>query len=149
MATSKHLPSPAKSRVIRGLPSMIDSKSGVAKRGLLGVFTLIRFGLLVRIRFVRTRRRPPDFAPSIRAFTAQGGRRFAPTRSHRTLRDGSFLEPFPGSKLSGYYHSVPPGQKPSLRAFPNIDSTLPIEDEEDDEYEYENASHSLPLRQRP
>jgi hypothetical protein len=33
-------------------------------------------------------------------------------RSYRSLRDGSFSYSIPGSKLPGYYHSVPTGQKP-------------------------------------
>ena len=33
-------------------------------------------------------------------------------RSNRSLRDGSFSYNIPGSKLPGYYHSVPTGQRP-------------------------------------
>src|SRR5215469_14697470 len=33
-------------------------------------------------------------------------------RSYRSLRDESFSYNIPGSKLPGYYHSVPTGQKP-------------------------------------
>jgi hypothetical protein len=33
-------------------------------------------------------------------------------RSYRSLRDGSFSCGIPGSKLPGYYHSVPTGQQP-------------------------------------
>jgi len=59
---------------------------------------------------------------STRAFTAQGDRTFRPTQSHHTLRDGSFLGHIPGSKLPGYYHSVPPGQKPFVTPIRKIDS---------------------------
>ena len=34
------------------------------------------------------------------------------TRSHRTLRDGSFIGRIPGNKLPGYLHSVPTGLSP-------------------------------------
>src|ERR1700749_3642995 len=33
-------------------------------------------------------------------------------KGNKGLRDGSFLSGIPGSKLPGYYHSVPTGQKP-------------------------------------
>jgi hypothetical protein len=48
---------------------------------------------------------------STRACTARCDRRFPPTESHRTLRDGSFLGHIPGSKLPGYLHLVPSGQQ--------------------------------------
>jgi hypothetical protein len=32
------------------------------------------------------------------------------TQSYRSLRDGSFFKPIPGSELPGYLHLVPPGQ---------------------------------------
>jgi hypothetical protein len=60
MATSKHLPSAAKRRFIRGLASMINGRTGLQKTGLLGVCTLNEFGLLVLMLVVGT---PSDFCP--------------------------------------------------------------------------------------
>ena len=44
------------------------------------------------------------------------------TNSDRTLRDGSFSNRIPGSKLPGYVHLVPSGQRPqiSVRIFDSI-----------------------------
>ena len=42
-------------------------------------------------------------------------------RSYRTLRGGSDYGQVPGSKLPGYDHSVPPGQKTLARSRPPID----------------------------
>ena len=38
-----------------------------------------------------------------------------PMRSNRLYETDSFLLPFPGSKLPGYDHSVPPGQGLNLK----------------------------------
>jgi hypothetical protein len=64
---------------------------------------------------------------------------FLPTPSYRSLTGRFDLSAFPGSKLPGYLHLVPPGQKPFLRPVRKIDSTSRnvFEDEYDDEYENE------------
>jgi hypothetical protein len=55
-----------------------------------------------------------------------------------------FCKRIPGSKLPGYDHLVPSGQKAFLRPFHKIDSTSlpPFENEDDDEDE--NDSHPEP-----
>ena len=53
---------------------------------------------------------------------------------HTVLRDGSFSCDIPGSKLPGYYHSVPMGPKLSDLC-PHF--RLRTARFEDDEYEYE------------
>jgi hypothetical protein len=59
----------------------------------------------------------------IRAVLAQGGGRFPPIQSHRTLRDGSFLGHIPGSKVPGYHHRVLGGQKAFSAPVHNTEAT--------------------------
>jgi hypothetical protein len=47
-------------------------------------------------------------------------------RSHRTLRDGSFMGDFPGNKLPGYLHSVPPGHGQQYQSRKSYRQPLPL-----------------------
>jgi len=69
------------------------------------------------------------------ALTARGRRTFLPTRSYRSLTGRFDFSASPGSKLPGYLHFVPSGQKSFLRPVHEINSTSQVEDEDDDEYE--------------
>src|SRR5215469_8907256 len=67
---------------------------------------------------------------STAAFTTQGRRTFPPTQSYRSLTGRFGFFRIPGSKLPGYYHSVPSGQTEPCPHF-RLHSTYPFEDEDD------------------
>src|SRR5215469_16137412 len=53
-----------------------------------------------------------DLTWSTSPFITQGRRTFPPTQSYRSLSGRFGFFGIPGSKLPGYYHLVPSGQKP-------------------------------------
>src|SRR5215471_2878109 len=80
-------------------------------------------------------------------FSTQARTTFLPTQSYRSLTGRFGFFRIPGSKLPGYLHFVPSGQKPFLRPVHKIDSTSTFEHEHEHEHERRNAERRAPNAQ--